>query len=557
MSRIALVLLALALSFAPAHGQGRGKPNDTELTRANPRFVAAFKDCVATASRSTVRILCEGKDTALGMVVSEDGWILTKANDLKSDVSVRLPDGVERPAQIVGVHVPHDLAMLKIDAKGLEPIRFEDSKGIDAGGWVACAGAGEEAVAIGVISVPTRSVRTRGPIIDPAKTPYLGVSLGPTDRLDGVKVLEVVPQTPAAKIGIQKDDVIVRIGGESVTSPETFMEAISKSKPGDSVVLRLRRGEMELDKTATLERRPIGSFRGEMQNRMGSELSSRRTGYGTILQHDSVVKPTDCGGPLVDLDGHVLGINICRAGRTESWAVPSEVIRPLLEELKSGKWAPAEARTQIRKNLEEQVANLKAFITGSVKVGRGEREEARRSLDAAEKELRTIRIQDAKESSNGLLDLMRRRLLMMNDVAAWKWNHRVEIRDRDREEASLARLVAGAKERGIDPAVANHFFEAQFAAARLVQEDRVALWQRSNLMAPPRGDLERDLRPRIDRLNEEILDAFAQVVKNGIDTLPPVREHARQRATQTLAGFGISDAVRAKALEGFGGADRN
>ncbi len=73
---------------------------------------------------------------------------------------------------------------------------------------------------------------------------------------------------------------------------------------------------------------------------MGSELSKRRDGFPVILQHDSVVKPADCGGPLVDLEGHVIGLNIARAGRVESHAVPSETIRPLLEDLMTGKMPP-------------------------------------------------------------------------------------------------------------------------------------------------------------------------------------------------------------------------
>src|SRR5438034_2409763 len=73
---------------------------------------------------------------------------------------------------------------------------------------------------------------------------------------------------------------------------------------------------------------------------MGSALSSRRNGYPSILQHDSVVKPTECGGPIVDLDGKVIGINICRAGRVESWAVPAEAVQPLLFDLMAGKLPP-------------------------------------------------------------------------------------------------------------------------------------------------------------------------------------------------------------------------
>ena len=42
----------------------------------------------------------------------------------------------------------------------------------------------------------------------------------------------------------------------------------------------------------------------------------------------------------MDLDGKVVGINIARAGRVASYALPGEVVWPLLDELKSGKLAP-------------------------------------------------------------------------------------------------------------------------------------------------------------------------------------------------------------------------
>ena len=73
---------------------------------------------------------------------------------------------------------------------------------------------------------------------------------------------------------------------------------------------------------------------------MGSVLSNRRGGFPKILQHDTVIKPADCGGPLVDLDGKVVGINIARAGRSESYAIPSEAVRELLLPLMSGMLPP-------------------------------------------------------------------------------------------------------------------------------------------------------------------------------------------------------------------------
>ena len=70
---------------------------------------------------------------------------------------------------------------------------------------------------------------------------------------------------------------------------------------------------------------------------------TRRTGFPAIIQHDMVLKPIDCGGPLVDLDGNVLGINIARAGRVESWALPPDIVKPIIKDMKEGKLPPPAA----------------------------------------------------------------------------------------------------------------------------------------------------------------------------------------------------------------------
>jgi serine protease Do len=105
-------------------------------------------------------------------------------------------------------------------------------------------------------------------------------------------------------------------------------------------VIRVKRGSGEVEVKATLDRRPGGRGRGDFQNRLGGALSERRNGFPMILQHDAVLRPSDCGGPLVDLDGKVVGINIARAGRTESYAAPTQAVLPLLYDLMSGKLAP-------------------------------------------------------------------------------------------------------------------------------------------------------------------------------------------------------------------------
>ena len=51
-----------------------------------------------------------------------DGWVLTKASELKGRITCRLRDGRELEARNVGVHGHLDLAMLKINAVNLPVI---------------------------------------------------------------------------------------------------------------------------------------------------------------------------------------------------------------------------------------------------------------------------------------------------------------------------------------------------------------------------------------------------------------------------------------------------
>jgi serine protease Do len=79
---------------------------------------------------------------------------------------------------------------------------------------------------------------------------------------------------------------------------------------------------------------------GNPQEMMGSTLSNRRGGFPSILQHDTVLAPGNCGDPLVDLEGKVVGINIARAGRTETYAIPAAAVRELLADLMAGNLPP-------------------------------------------------------------------------------------------------------------------------------------------------------------------------------------------------------------------------
>src|SRR5207247_5430235 len=74
--------------------------------------------------------------------------------------------------------------------------------------------------------------------------------------------------------------------------------------------------------------------RQSYMNRMGSDISQRAEDFGLAIQHDTVLEPWLCGGPLVNLDKKVIGINIARAGRVATYALPAKLVQRILENLK-------------------------------------------------------------------------------------------------------------------------------------------------------------------------------------------------------------------------------
>lgn len=350
MRTLAIVSL-VSLLCSTALAQAPRRPREEPIgIRDNPKMLAAFREVVKKPAQSVVRVLADGKDAALGTVVFADGYVLTKNTQLAGaqKIEVKLPDGKELEAKVVGVEDKHDLAMLKIDAKDLTPITWGDAKTSPVGNLLATPGTGADPLAIGVLSVAARNVRPRDlpPTTPPANSGFLGVGL--EEGEGGAKIISLVPNSAAAKASLQINDIVTYIEDVQIIDTETMINTIQHHKPGDVVTIKYRRGEKELQTRATLDKRPAdpNANRRDFQNRLGSELSNRRGGFPAILQHDMVLKPIDCGGPVVDLDGKAIGINIARAGRTETYALPAENVQALLADLKSGKLAPPKAATK-------------------------------------------------------------------------------------------------------------------------------------------------------------------------------------------------------------------
>jgi serine protease Do len=97
-----------------------------------------------------------------GVIVSRDGFILTNDHVVgsASALKVRLTDGREFEAELVGRDSATDLAVLKIDAEGLAPARFADSESLEVGQWVLAVGSPfgfDSSVTAGIVSAKGRT----------------------------------------------------------------------------------------------------------------------------------------------------------------------------------------------------------------------------------------------------------------------------------------------------------------------------------------------------------------------------------------------------------------
>ncbi|MDZ4849808.1 MAG: PDZ domain-containing protein [Pirellulaceae bacterium] len=81
-----------------------------------------------------------------------------------------------------------------------------------------------------------------------AEVPYLGMTLEkPTGGGMGLRVVEVVSQSPAWKSGFRIDDRILAIGGNAVTDIDTFAEEMASASPNQLVKFLVDRRGRQMD----------------------------------------------------------------------------------------------------------------------------------------------------------------------------------------------------------------------------------------------------------------------------------------------------------------------
>jgi serine protease Do len=324
----ALGLLAAALFCAAAAAQDQDLSDYPTLPRARFRsgeeILSAFAPVSAATRHSIVEVNVDGAAVALGTVVDASGLVLTKASEIKpGKLTCWLASGKEVSAVQLGTDEDEDVALLSVEAGGLQPIRWAGGK-VAVGQWAVTPALAETPQAVGIISALSRRIQY--------ERAYIGVQWHPELTLPKVK--SVLPDLGAEKAGIKPGDVIVAVNNELVTTRERVSEIVGELHEGQSLKLRLERDGKMFEVEVKLLVPRWEEYSLLRNNRMAGNTSRRAEGFDQVIEHDTVLPPWLCGGPLVNLDGEAIGLNIARASRVATYALPAALAQEIFQTLK-------------------------------------------------------------------------------------------------------------------------------------------------------------------------------------------------------------------------------
>lgn len=268
-----------------------------------------------------------------GVIMNAAGYTLTNAHVIRNmdEIRITLQDGRQGAAEVVGIDVDTDLAVLKINLDNLPAITFGDSDELNVGDVVLAIGYPFEVgqtVTQGIVSAKGRKrmgittiedfiqtdadinpgnsggalINARGQLVGintaivsstggsqgiglatPIKMGlhvmdqiirngyvirgWLGIEVQilPADtrgaengvHRGGVLVAGVLTGGPADLAGIIPGDIILQVGGQTVTSPQQAIEMISGLAPGSIQDITLVRGWEQIILPARIAERPL------------------------------------------------------------------------------------------------------------------------------------------------------------------------------------------------------------------------------------------------------------------------------------------------------------
>lgn len=292
----------------------------------------------ASIEGSIVEVINSGRPVALGTVVQRqegtskapatvnpsdqiDTYILTKRSELSGDpIRVRLADGRLLPARVAAVRRASDLALLVVQADAntvrdaLKPVTFERFVPM-IGSFLISPDRSARVIGLGVVGASPRKVAHKG---------RLGIELQRIEEI-GARVRNIIPNSGADEAGLERGDRIIAIDGRTQSNVDKVVSTLNSMFPGEVVQLTIERDGSTVDIPARLSEYAVMQ-ESENDARVNGARNVRLSGFEQAIQHDTVLNPEQCGGPILDSEGRVIGINIARAGRVVSYALTASLV---------------------------------------------------------------------------------------------------------------------------------------------------------------------------------------------------------------------------------------
>ena len=318
------------MAYTSAFGEVMAPLADTQRTNGETTLSSLTWVVTATA-RSVVEILgADSKQILRGAIISNDGYFVTKASEAPQTARFRVawPDGTQCEARTVRVDTKLDLLLAHATKTSGIPVNWKQSTSLALGDWLVAPATPRDKEAcplrMGVVSAKRRPIKGAGVA--------MGIKMNDPATADGVLIVEVAKTSPAETAGLKVDDLLLAIDDAPVNESRQVKNLMSHLNPGKQVKLHVRRGDTEKDISVLLASRSKILSNWDGEDFANGGVSLRTDNFPEIIQHQIPLQTTDMGGPVFDLEGNALGINISRVDRVTTFVLPMEQFATIVQQ---------------------------------------------------------------------------------------------------------------------------------------------------------------------------------------------------------------------------------
>ncbi len=316
LSLVAIVFTVASCSWLPTESL----TSDHRLNGA--ATLQAFSLPEGVLKQQVAEVL-DSADRRRGLATRFDGgrsWVC-KASDLPKEaraLHLRLTDGSVRTVRFVGHDRVSDVALLAETSRSTARLpRPAWASPPSEGAWVTTL-RDPDTIHAGVVSGRPRSIAKYRPM--------LGIVLKDSDGAPGAVIEEVIKQGAAEQARLQPGDRILSFNGRPISHYRELQEAVWALQPGVHVAVDFVREGRRQQKAFTLGDETMNE--GDNRNlKMSGPVSNRRSGFEEVFQHDCPLLPSSMGGPVVNLQGQLIGVNIARNDRVTTYALTQRAVR--------------------------------------------------------------------------------------------------------------------------------------------------------------------------------------------------------------------------------------